>query len=419
MSWVCTYDPAGTKKGFAMKNNATRKYPIICQVDPLDLELDPKNPRLTSEEEGSPQPQLIKIMIERFKIEELGESIIASGFLEFDPLIGWEHNSTITIVEGNRRLAAIKLLLKPKLAPERYRETWEKLSGQLSPEHRDGLRQVSVKIYKDRSAVDLTAYIGFRHVTGVLQWPALEKASFIAQRIEQDKWSYKQIAERLGTYSKHVERHYIAHQIVAQAFDEGLDTKGIKTSFGVLMRALQAVGVREFLGVTYPGDPRKSRRPVPKEKMESLRYFVEWTFGTQEKAAVVRDSRQLTKWGRILQSPEAVSYMKRTSIPDFDRAYFRSGGQAESLAESLGIAADRLEETVPLVAEHKKSKDVEAEVGRCAQFLVQILQHFPKICERYNIVVTLPGTSKLSWAKDCSKETISSSAIHRAFLNFS
>ena len=77
--------------------------------------------------------------------------------------------------------------------------------------------------------------------------------------------------------------------------------------------------------------------------------------------------------------------MKRTSVPDFDRAYFRSGAQAESVAESLGIAADRLEESVPVIPEHTKNKDVEAEVRRCAQFLVQILQHYPEICERYGI----------------------------------
>src|SRR3990172_13257310 len=38
---------------------------------------------------------------------------------------------------------------------------------------------------------------------------------------------------------------------------------------------------------------------------------------------------------------------------------------------------------------------------------------------RLTFTRTLPATSRLSWARDCSKETISSSAIHRAFLNFS
>src|SRR5262249_26027214 len=158
-----------------------------------------------------------------------------------------------------------------------------------------------------------------------------------------------------------------------QASDEGIDTKDLRLkSFGVLMRALQAGGVAEFLGVTYPNDPKKSLKPVPRDKLENLRHFVEWTFGTGEAAPVVRDSRQLTKWGHFLQSSQAVNYLKRTTTPDFDRAYFRSGGQAESLVELLGIAGDRLEESVALIPEHKANKEIQTEVRRCASFFVQI-----------------------------------------------
>ncbi len=360
----------------------------VRTVNPLGLEFDPNNPRLSSEEEGSAQDKLLKIMLDRFKIEELAESIIAAGFIEFDPMIGWEHNGKVTIIEGNRRLAALKLLLKPNLAPKPNRKTWVDLSNRLSPTNRETVRRIKVMVYKDRSSADLIAYIGFRHVTGVLQWPSLEKANFIAQRIEEGKSTYQQLAKLLGSFPKHVERHYVAHQIVAQATDEGIDTKELRAkSFGVLMRALQSEGVTEFLAVTFPGDPRKSRRPIPKERIDNLRNFVEWTFGTAEKAPVMRDSRQITRWGRILQSAEAVSYLKRTPTPDFDRAYFRSGGQAASLAESLGIAADRLEESVPLVGEHTKDKDVHAEARRCALFLVQILQYFPDISKRYHIKI--------------------------------
>src|ERR1051325_9176599 len=80
--------------------------------NPLQLKLDPQNPRLSSAEEGSDQPKLIEIMIERFKIEEIAESIIAAGYLPFDPLIGLKENYSVTILEGNRRIAAIQLLLE-------------------------------------------------------------------------------------------------------------------------------------------------------------------------------------------------------------------------------------------------------------------------------------------------------------------
>jgi ParB/Sulfiredoxin domain len=365
--------------------------PYKDTLNPIDLQFDPQNPRLSSEEEGSSQDRLLRIMLDRFKIEELAESIVAAGFVEFDPMIGWENKGSVVILEGNRRLAALKLLLKPDLAPESYRPAWRDLSQRVPSPNRAALKSIRVIVYKDREAAGLTSYIGFRHVTGVLQWPALEKASFIARCLEKGTWDYVQLARRLGSYPKHVERHYVAHQLVVQATDEGIDTTELKAkSFGVLMRALQSEGVTKYLGIAYPGDPRKSRRPISESNLDNLRNFIEWTFGTSEKAPVVRDSRQLTRWGRILQSAEALSYLKRTSQPDLERAYFRSGGQAESLSESLGIAADRLEESVPLVPEHTNDSDVKAEVRRCTSFLIQILSHFPDISNQYKLRIDKP-----------------------------
>jgi len=356
-------------------------------LDPLKLQLDPHNPRLTKEQEDSSQPDLLKIMIEEFKVAEIAESIIATGYLPFDPLIGWEQDGVITILEGNRRVAAIKLLLDPTLAPQKYQKTWTGLSAELPTAERSRLEKVDVKVFPNRDAVDVRAYIGFRHVTGPLKWPAHEKASFIAQLVEQDQWTYEQIAERLGSYPRLVERHYVAHQIVGQAREQELPgSQEMENSFGVLLRALQTPGIVNFLSISYPNDPKKSRKPVPSNRLDNLKRFVEWTFGVKDKKApLLTDSRQLTTWGRILQSQEAIRYLRTTSAPRFDRAWFKSGGQVESLQEALHAAADRLEEAVPIVSEHKEDPDVTEAVRLCTLFLTQILRYFPDIQNRYGV----------------------------------
>ena len=53
-----------------------------------DIDLDPYNPRLAAHEEGRVQADLRRIMAERFKLPNLAESIMASGYRPFDPLIG-------------------------------------------------------------------------------------------------------------------------------------------------------------------------------------------------------------------------------------------------------------------------------------------------------------------------------------------
>lgn len=354
-------------------------------LNPLNIQLDPRNPRLTKEEQESSLPdQLIEIMVERFKVEEVGESIVATGYIPFDPLIGWEHEGVTTILEGNRRIAAVKLLLDPTLAPQKFRKRWGELGAKLSVEEREKLKTLKVTVYSDRTAADIKSYMGFRHVTGPLPWPALEKASFIGQLVEQDGWTYQQIAERLGSYPKLVERHYVAYRIVCQAEEDGHPgAKEMRKLFGVLLRALQTKGVPDFLDVSYPSDPTKSRHPVPHKRLDDFEYFIKWTFGTETTAPVVTDSRQLTKWGRILQSTEAVRYLKAAPDPRFERAYFKSGGQVDSLQDALYAAADRLEEAVPIVSEHKTNRDVKTAVQKCTSFLIQILRHFPETKEKY------------------------------------
>lgn len=352
-----------------------------------DLQLDPRNPRLRRDEEDSPQDRLIEIMLRRFKIEELAESIVASGYLPFDPMIGYRGGDAVFVREGNRRLAAVKLLLDPEIAPDRQRSKWREFAERLG-ERRAELEKLNVTVYDSSEDIELTSYIGFRHVTGVLQWPALEKASFIALMIDQGM-DYRAIAERLGSYPRHVERHYIAYQIVQQAVDgEVAGHENLEDSFGVLLRALQASGVTEFIGVTYPGDPAASRTPVPTDHWETFQQFVRWTFGTKDVTRVLPDSRKLTEWGKILQSHEAVRYLSVTAEPRFERAWFNAGGQADNVRESLWAAAYRLEETVPLVVQFRQDSEVEEAVRQCALFLGQISTYFPSAAEAFG----LPGT---------------------------
>lgn len=356
----------------------------VESLDPRDLDLDPKNPRLRRDEQGADQRHLLQVMIDRFKVEELAESIVKSGFIGFDPILAYNGENSVIVLEGNRRLAAIKLLLNPELAPEASVRTWQALSRPLCPDERSALERIKVTVFPNRKDVSVRAYIGFRHVTGVLQWQPLEKAAYIADLLEGEGWTYSEIADRLGSYPRHVERHYVAHQIVVQALDTEIDgAYSMRDSFGVLMRALQAAGVREFIGVEFPNQPAESKVPVPDSKTENFRLFVRWTFGTREAQPLLRDSRQLTKWGRILSVPAALGYLKRTPNPDFDRAWLKAGGQADSVSNALYTAADRLEESVPLVSELVGDAQVTAAVRQCARFLQQILRYFPAIAGRH------------------------------------
>lgn len=62
---------------------------------------------------------VIAHLLENDDLLELVESIAANGYVDFDPLIVLAHeDGKLTVIEGNRRAAAIKLLRSPDLAAE-------------------------------------------------------------------------------------------------------------------------------------------------------------------------------------------------------------------------------------------------------------------------------------------------------------
>jgi len=121
--------------------------------------------------------------------------------------------------------------------------------------------------------------------------------------------------------------------------------------------------------------------------MDNLRLFVEWTFGTDDKPAVIEDSRQLTKWGIILGSQEALRYLKSAPEPKLDRAWIKSGGEAYSLLLSLRAASDRLEEAVAVASFHKKDKEVVETLDRVTSLLLNLLRDFPEVLQRHELSV--------------------------------
>jgi hypothetical protein len=229
-----------------------------------------------------------------------------------------------------------------------------------------------VRVYGSRDDKVVTSYIGYRHVAGVLPWPAQEKASYIARLADQGL-SYAEIAEKLGSYPGHMRRHHLAFQLVGQA--ESWQTSGARQmgeAFGVLLRALQTEGIPSFIGLRPAEDPSKNVRPIPDDNKSEFEKFVRWTFGTEEAEKVLPESRELTRWGKILGSAPAIRYLSTANAPRFDRAWSLSGGEAESLSDMLWEASYLLADAVALVPEHLDDTSVVDAIRQCARFMRQI-----------------------------------------------
>src|ERR1700727_1376009 len=81
------------------------------------LDFDPNNPRLV--EDGIKNPtdaEIILALADSADLAEVVESIAANGYIDIEPIIAQHIGSLWRVLEGNRRLAAIRILQKPALA---------------------------------------------------------------------------------------------------------------------------------------------------------------------------------------------------------------------------------------------------------------------------------------------------------------
>src|ERR1051326_7796936 len=106
-----------------------------------NLLLDPNNPRIPDSGKELSQRDLIADLLENDKVYELARSIVTNGYYPVESLIVVIEKGKKYVVEGNRRLAALKLLLSPEGAPEKWERRMRNLSNQIEP---NSIRKVKV-----------------------------------------------------------------------------------------------------------------------------------------------------------------------------------------------------------------------------------------------------------------------------------
>lgn len=185
----------------------------LQELDIDSLEFDPKNPRLPKVYQNSGEKEVIEWMLQDSSLLDLISSIAINGYFYGEPIIviKKENTDNYIVVEGNRRLAAVKLLNNPNLATSKKNS----ISNILSEENIKIPKKIPAFILTDRKeAID---YLGFRHVTGVKSWGALQKAKYLYQLYESsfktDNNIYNSIARRIGSKSSYVKQIIVAYKL--------------------------------------------------------------------------------------------------------------------------------------------------------------------------------------------------------------
>ncbi|WP_315095400.1 hypothetical protein [uncultured Cellulomonas sp.] len=280
-----------------------RKVPL------RDLRLDAHNPRLSPDDQEAAQEDLALSLELGFEAVTVAESIASHGFFGSEPLIviAGDEPGTWVVVEGNRRLTALLGLADARLRAQfAGRKQWDVLASQAGVRIED---LIPVVVLADRA--EATPIIGFRHISGILQWEPFAQARYIARLVDEDGMTFKEVAEMIGIDRTRVGNLYRDQAIVAQAESLGIETGHIERAFSLMTVAMSTTKLRNHVGAdlgarTVPGVP-----PVPADRTGALRELITWVYGDGEIEPVVAESRAISKLGNVVASEPGLAALRR------------------------------------------------------------------------------------------------------------
>ena len=157
------------------------------------LHLDAKNPRLGRETTARAPREIVQYLFEHDKALEVAQSIATRSYFPNEPLLAIREGGQVIVVEGNRRLAALKALHEPGLLDGAMQRHVERLSHQI--EDLSEIASVPVTFAPSRRATD--RQISGRHVGApVLAWQAENRASFILNKLAEG-YTNEQLRDQL------------------------------------------------------------------------------------------------------------------------------------------------------------------------------------------------------------------------------
>lgn len=320
------------------------------------LRLDLNNPRLFGLARGTSEEAVIAWLHRAADLRELLQSISVNGYLDIEPLVVMREpkGDGLIVLEGNRRLAALRLLRDPELAVRIGSSEGSKVVVPLLADEsvRATLDRVSVYPVADRE--NARSLIGFKHINGPAKWDAYVKARFAAEWYKAQQPAggrLEDIATAVGDRHDTIRRMVFAIHVLDQANDKGLfhieDRNTAKFNFSHLYTALARPQYMRYLdlGRTWAEcDP--SPDPVPSNKLEELRKVLVWIYGskTDNKSPIVRSQNpDIRRLAEVLANAEALHILEATC--DLNAAYASAESVDTGFAASLIRARDTLRDT--------------------------------------------------------------------------
>ncbi|HHQ4308277.1 TPA: ParB N-terminal domain-containing protein [Serratia fonticola] len=311
----------------------------IRDIATSDLSFDPQNPRFYRLNDASSDAAVVEEMLDDESVHDLMLSIGQQGYFPGEPLLVFTDGTKFIVAEGNRRLAAVKLLNSELQPPSKKSKSIQDIRD--DTQHKP--TSLPCLVYNQRE--DVLRYIGYRHITGVKEWDSLSKAKYLKELCEKFYAGVnkddllKNLAREIGSKPHYVGTLLTALKIYDVAHDRdffNLSMNETDVEFSYITTALSYSSITEWLGLEDKKDFEK-----PDLDNDNLKDFFAWCFvRDQQGRTIIRESRRLKDIAKIVANDDAVSNLRETA--DIDQAYLYTSGQQEALEEAMQQATGRL-----------------------------------------------------------------------------
>lgn len=247
-----------------------------------ELFLDNENPRFGEASDKLTQKEIAKILWDEMHLDELILSLGVNGYYRQEPLLAIKEKGKYVVVEGNRRLASIKIMLNSDYA--KYVGARMSEFPKLTPERIKELNSLPVIVYEDRAK--LWSYLSYRHINGPRNWSAISKAEFVAHLHQNLHLEFDEILRSIGDKNRTSIKLYNGLMVLRQGEKSTRflrdDFNASKFNFSHLYTIIQYPTTKKFLGIEKHDSSKPfPKSPVPQDALKKLEELLIWIFGSK------------------------------------------------------------------------------------------------------------------------------------------
>lgn len=313
--------------------------PKLKTVPVKDLVFDPDNPRLPEKYKHQNDEKVLEYLLLECNLIELMMSIGEKDYFAGEPLMvvpepEW---GGFLVVEGNRRLGALKLLGSDEDPPV--------LAGQVAQIRKTAkFRPKSVPVLEFGARDDILTYLGYRHITGIKEWDALAKARYLVQlramHPTDHETAHKALAKEIGSKSTYVARLLTGHALLKRAGDLGvlarLKLEEDDIPFSLLTTGIGWENIAHFIGLEGVADVE-----LENVKPHELEEFFTWVFDKSKRPfTVLGESRNFAKLARVVANDAALGALRRGDT--LENADLLTSGPLEAVRQHITIAENSI-----------------------------------------------------------------------------